>query len=160
MTYESNFQGEIHSTSLPEKQPVNCIIEQPDVPTPKKRYRPTGNHIGRPTKEEQAFRNQIKEESRRERMARAPKFGPPVPIGLGWGGARRGAGRPKGDGIPKKKIAMVRLDRALAEKLEALPPGQRSEYVRQALDLMKDIQPPEKFGLASGKETGQNGKSS
>jgi len=42
------------------------------------------------------------------------------------------------------------MDRDLAEKLESLPQGKRSEYVRQALDLMKDIQPPEKF-LASGK---------
>ena len=32
-----------------------------------------------------------------------------------------------------------------------MPKGQRSEYLRQAVDLMKDIMPPEKF-LASGKK--------
>lgn len=65
-----------------------------------------------------------------------------------WGGRRVNAGR-KVTGTAKKQT-MVRMDKDLAEKLESLPQGKRSEYVRQALDLMKDIQPPEKF-LASGK---------
>jgi hypothetical protein len=68
-----------------------------------------------------------------------------------WGGRRAGSGRKKRVGPPPKKITMVRMDRVLAEKLEVLPKGDRSEYIRQALELMKDIQPPEKF-LASGKK--------
>ena len=74
-----------------------------------------------------------------------------------WGGKRRGAGRPRRQGPPARKIAMVRMDRPLAEALESLPAGQRSEYVRQALDLMKDLQPPEKF-VASGRKKDQTGE--
>ena len=42
-------------------------------------------------------------------------------------------------------MAYFRLDRELATKLEALPEGARSEYLRKAVELMVTISPPEKF---------------
>ena len=146
----SNGLTAAEGVNAPES-PLNAIEKH----VVKRTYKPTGNPVGRPSKALLEFRKQIKAESKTERRPRAPKFGPPVPEGLGWGGARRGAGRPKRIGPPAKKISMVRMDRELAAKLEALPKGKRSEYVRQALDLMKDLQPPDKF-LASGKEKVQD----
>jgi hypothetical protein len=68
-----------------------------------------------------------------------------------WGGKRKGAGRPRKRGPRAKKQTMVRMDWELAAKLESLPKGERSEYLRQAVELMVDIQSPEKF-LASGRK--------
>ena len=72
-----------------------------------------------------------------------PVFGPPVPLGLGWGGSRAGAGRKKK--TDKKKLTLVWMDLGLAQSLESLPEGSRSEYIRKALDLMVSISPPETF---------------
>jgi hypothetical protein len=44
-------------------------------------------------------------------------------------------------------MAMVLLNRDLESKLSALPANTRSEYLRQAIDLMVTISPPEKFVL-------------
>jgi len=115
------------------ESPLNAFKEQVVKRTPvwvKKGEKPKG----RPSKAQIRAEKKLK-----AKTAKNPK---------NWGGRRVNAGR-KVTGTAKKQT-MVRMDRDLAEKLESLPQGKRSEYVRQALDLMKDIQPPEKF-LASGK---------
>ena len=88
------------------------------------------------------------EKARKKELARNP---PKPPAVKSWGGRRSGSGRKKRVGPPDKKLVMIRMNRALAEKLEVLPQGEKSEYLRQAIELMSDIQPPEKF-LASGRK--------
>jgi hypothetical protein len=94
-----------------------------------------------------------KHQKKAEKKDRAKNPPPEKPVPVGWGGKRKGAGRPRRNrDLPmKKKMTMVRMDRALAAKLDSLPRGERSEYLRQAVELMTDIQPPEKF-LASGRK--------
>jgi hypothetical protein len=93
---------------------------------------------GRPTKAEAARRKELRKSLRT------------------WGGKRKGAGRPKRTGPPRKSpIAVVRMDTALGEAIRTIPKGLRSEYLRQAVDLMKDIMPPEKF-VASGRKNAEN----
>ena len=139
--------------NAPERQ-SGAFTGQVVKRTYKKVYRPTGNPVGRPTKAVVAERKRLAAERAREANPRGhlPKLGPEVPKGLGWGGKRSGSGRPR-SGPAKHKVSMgvARLDGEIGEKLKAMPKGQRSEYLRQAVDLMKDILPPEKF-LASGKK--------
>lgn len=45
---------------------------------------------------------------------------------------------------------MVLLNRDLESKLSTLPANTRSEYLRQAIDLMVTISPPEKFRASLG----------
>jgi hypothetical protein len=125
----------------------------------KKGHKKTGFPVGRPTKAVVAERKRLADERALEQRTRGygtkvpPKLGPEAPRGLGWGGARKGAGRHRITG-PKKKstpMAIVRIKGEFGETLKAMPQGDRSEYLRQAVDLMKDIMPPEKF-LASGKK--------
>ena len=132
----------------------------------------TGRHVGAPTREERQAAYQTKLED-----AHQPLYGPPVPPGLrkgprtqwdrdewkrlcreraargarmrGWGGARVGSGRPRREGNPNYKFILIRLEWGLAAKLEVLPEGTRSEYIRKAIDLMADLVAPEKFKLAA-----------
>lgn len=83
-----------------------------------------------------------KELRRRIEEARRPQYGPPVPKGLGWGGSRSGSGRKK---KADSRVAMFRLDEEFAGRLAGLPQRARSEYLRQAIDLMITISPPEQF---------------
>ena len=108
--------------------------------------------MGNITNRERAERERLAHERKLERKPPKgregggkglPVFGPPVPLGLGWGGSRAGAGRKRK--TDKKKLTLVWIDPYLVRELENLPEGARSEYIRKALDLMVSISPPETF---------------
>ena len=108
--------------------------------------------MGNITNRERAERKRLAQQRKLERKPAKgaggggrglPVYGPPVPLGLGWGGSRAGAGRPKK--TDKKKLTLVWMDPYLAQAIANLPEGARSEYIRKALDLMVSISPPETF---------------
>ena len=115
-------------------------------------YKRTGRPPGRPTKEEAAERRRLASERLREANThgRLPKLGPPVPRGLGWGGPRPGAGRPKGERRVEGEMAYFRLDGEMATKLAELPEGTRSEYIRRAIELMIQLSPPGQYQAPAG----------
>ena len=59
-----------------------------------------------------------------------------------WGGRREGSGRKKLIGT---KLEIVRLDSDVATALDLLPKARKKEYIREAMKLMYDILPPDKF---------------
>jgi hypothetical protein len=132
-----------------------------EPPPKKKRWKPTGHHVGRPSKAELASRfaeaKRLKHDRKewqraRARLSRAERS-------KNWGGRRAGAGRPREanatDGLVPVAFS-ARLEPELAEQIKRLPRGKVSAYIRAAVDLMKDLAPPEKF-LASGKEKAETG---
>lgn len=107
----------------------------------------TGRPPGAPNKAERAERRRLALERAREAATHGglPRLGPPVPKGLGWGGARAGSGRPKGERRAEGEMAYFRLDGEMTAELAKLPPGSRSEYIRKAIELMIQLSPPGQF---------------
>jgi hypothetical protein len=129
----------VSGAETPSDAPESILERSSDVV--KRTYNLPLKPRGRPSKYQ-------KKAEKKDRAKNPPPEGPPV---KSWGGKRKGAGRPRRNRPAPKKMTMVRMDRALAAKLDSLPRGERSEYLRQAVELMTDIQPPEKF-LASGRK--------
>lgn len=129
----------VKTAETPSDAPESILERSSDVV--KRTYNLPLKPRGRPSKYQK----------KAEKKDRAKNPPPEKPVPVGWGGKRKGAGRPRLNRPTPKKMTMVRMDRALAAKLDSLPRGERSEYLRQAVELMTDIQPPEKF-LASGRK--------
>jgi hypothetical protein len=126
------------------------------TPPKPKRWKPTGYHVGRPSKAEVATRAAEIKRSRHDQREyqRALRRLERAERSKNWGGKRAGAGRPRLNRDSDGKVTMAfsaRIDRELAEKINRLPRGQVSAYIRAAVDLMKDLAPPDKF-LASGEK--------
>lgn len=92
-----------------------------------------GTRVGRPSNEALAKRAA---ENEAARIAALPPGSP----GKGWGGARKGAGKPK---TGKSKVPVqVRISREIKAKLNRLPKRTQTKYLDKALELMLSIEPP------------------
>lgn len=133
-------------------------LAKPESPKPKQirkariRFKPGKRAPGRPSNKELAQIKRLQTERAREALARSrlPIYGPPAPKGISsrinWGGKREGAGRPRKYG-PDQRVKPVyaipiAFGERVARELNSLEPVERRAYIRKAIELLLDIDPP------------------
>ena len=119
---------------------------------PLARFKPGRRPPGGPTNEELAQRRRLQTERAREALARShlPVYGPPAPKGISsrvnWGGKREGAGRPRKYGPDQRVKPVYAIPLAFGERvareLNSLEAGERRAYIKKAIELLLDIDPP------------------
>ena len=119
---------------------------------PLARFKPGRRPPGWRTNKERAERRRLQTERAREALARSrlPIYGPPAPKGISsrvnWGGKREGAGRPRKYGPDQRVKPVYAIPLAFGERvareLNSLEPVERRAYIRKAIELLLDIDPP------------------
>ena len=116
------------------------------------RFKPGKRPPGRLSNKELARIRELQTERAREALARSrlPIYGPPAPKGISsrinWGGKRAGAGRPRKYGPDQRVKPVYAIPLAFGERvareLNSLEPAERRAYIRKAIELLLDIDPP------------------